>query len=260
MAIVLFILLGVLAGFLAGLLGVGGGLVIIPALFYIFQMLGFPQENLMQIAIGTTLASMIFNMLAAAISHHLHNNVLWEVVKKTGLGLVAGSVVGAFLAHLLSTSALKLIFAVFVALFGVYYLRQKKQREGSYPLPSSRTLKFLGLGVGTVSNILGIGGGTIMVPIFVAFKIPMKKAIGTSTAAGVIITTIGAIAYLLFGYKETHIPLTFGYIYFPAFGCIALTSFFAAPIGAHLIRKISISLLRRCFAWGLIVVGLMMLV
>lgn len=215
----------------------------------------------MQLAIGTSLASMVSNALSSTWSHHRAHDVLWSVFTRMALGLILGSMFGAYLGQHLSTFSLKLIFAAFALYMGVYFYRKKEPHEETHwLLPSPRLLDALGFGVGVISNLLGIGGGSLIVPALVACKIPMKKAVGTSAATGGLVTFMGALAYLFWGYGQTLYPHCLGYIYLPAFFVLTPTTFLIAPLGAKLTRRLPTVKLRRYFAILMVLIGLSMLV
>lgn len=253
-------LVGLLSGFVGGLLGISGGLIAVPCLFLMFTIQQLPTTDLMQLAIGTSLAAMVFNAISATYAHHLQKNVKWPLVKTMLPGLIMGCIAGAFLSDLFSTVMLQIIFGVFVIAFGLYFYKHRKlPKLGPHPLLTEKRLRPVGFLVGTISNLLGIGGGTMMVPIFVGFKLPMKNAIGTSAATGFVISFVGAFAYLIFGLEETTIQYTLGYIYLPAFFILAITTFLAAPYGAKMAQRLHTDKLKKLFSLAMVVLGILML-
>lgn len=254
---IIIALMGLAAGFIGGLLGISGGLITVPCLFLVFSLQHFPTGDLMQLAIGTSLAAMVFNAISATYTHHRQKTVKWKLVKSMLPGLILGCIAGAFLSYLLSTTILQLIFGIFAVVLGLYLYRHHRLP----PITSHHeTLNPIGFGVGAISNILGIGGGTMFVPIFIGLKIPMKNAIGTSAATGVIVSLAGAISYLVFGWGETHYEHTWGYIYIPAFVILAITTFITAPFGAKMAERINSVKLKRLFSIALLALGVLMLV
>jgi len=250
--------IGAIAGLLAGLLGVSGGFITIPCLLLIFHFLDFPPIHLMQLAIGTSLAAMVFNTLTAAWSHQYHKVIRWDIVKSMTPGLILGCIVGAFIGHILPTKVLQMFFALFAIVLGIHFYRGTQWFKEARPLPSPGIWNGIGFGIGALSNVLGIGGGVLSVPVFTAYRLPMRNAIGSSAAAAFIITFIGAIGYLIFGLGETYYKYTVGYIYLPAFCVIAVTTFFAAPLGARLTHSIDVRSLKRLFAVVLFIIGISM--
>ncbi len=256
--ILLLIVIGAAAGLMGGLLGISGGIITVPALVYLFKYYGFPTVNLLQLAIGTSLAAMVFNALASMIAHQSKRAIQWSVVKKMLPGLVLGCLVGAYFAHMVPSTILELIFGLFAIILGVNFYRYQGFPLRPDKLPLSSHLNGLGFGVGALSNILGIGGGTMTVPLFVRLKLSLKSSIATSTATGFIITLIGAVAYLILGLGETYYESTLGFIYLPAFYILAPATFVTAPLGAKLSHAMNTDHLKKVFAICLIAVGALM--
>jgi uncharacterized membrane protein YfcA len=255
-----FAVVGIVAGVLAGLLGISGGIVTVPCLFFIFNAMDLAPGYTMQLAIGTSLAAMTFNGIAATLAHHHRGAVLWDVVKKMAPGLVLGAILGAQVADLLPETLLKIIFGAFLFVVGIYFLKRFKTHHGEHKLPKAIGLSTIGLGIGGLSSILGIGGGIITVPILIHYKVADKKAIACSAATGMIISFIGAFSFLYFGWNDTQISWTIGYLYLPAFFIIGIFSFLSAKYGVKLAYYLSDRLLRRIFALVIMAIGLFMMV
>lgn len=257
--VIAYAIVGTGAGILGGLLGITGGFVAIPCLLLIFHFIGLPTGYLMQLAVGTSLASMTFNALASTWAHHLRGNVMWSVVKKMSAGVVIGCLIGAILGAIVSSILVEMIFGLFAILMGIHYYRQKQLFKKNPAIPSTMKLNGIGLGIGMISTFVGIGGGPITMPMFSRYRISTGKAVGTSLALGFIISLFGAIAYLIVGLGETIYADTIGYIYIPAFIVLSITSFFAAPYGARLTTRLSPTKFKRIFGIALILVGIGML-
>jgi uncharacterized protein len=258
--VIIFALIGVIAGLLAGLLGISGGVVTIPLLVLVFTYLGFPEICMTQLAMGTSLAAMTFNAFSSTWAHHKKRNVFWDVVRSMSPGIVVGSILGAFIARQIDSTTLRLIFGIFEMLLGLYFLIPVKLHEGDHRLPGRWPLSWIGMGIGSLSSILGIGGGVVTVPTLMAFHVKPKKAVATSAATGLLISTIGASAYLLFGLsQDCGVQYSVGYLYLPAFIAISVSSFFAAPYGAKLAHILHPNWLRRIFAISLVIAGLLMI-
>ncbi len=258
--IIVCLIIGLAAGLLGGLLGVSGGIMTVPCLIYLFKFYGFPSVNLVQLAIGTSLAAMVFNAISSMRTHHKSGTVYWALVWRMLPGLVAGCLIGVYLGHLLPSTVLQLIFGSFAILLGTYFYFYKKLPDLGQPeLPSTSLLNSLGLLVGALSNILGIGGGTMTVPLFVKLKIPLKSSVATSTATGFIISFLGALGYLFLGLGQTYYEMTVGFIYIPAFIVLAITTFITAPFGARLAHRLQTDHLKKVFAICLVVIGSIML-
>ena len=254
-----YVVIGMGSGLLAGLLGMSGGVITVPCLLFVFTRLGFPPGELMQLAIGTSLAAMVFNALSSTYSHNKSGVVNWKLVRKMVPGLILGCIVGSYAGHILPNRVLQIIFAVFAILLGFYFFRhQELHHASSFSLPKNPILNSYGFGVGALSNILGIGGGTMTIPLFVSFKIPLKTSVATSAATGFITTLTGAISYLIFGLGETYYRHTFGYIYLPAFGILAVATFLAAPYGARMAHRMETDRLKKIFAISLFAVAIAM--
>jgi len=258
--LIAYALVGVVAGVIGGMLGISGGFITIPCLILIFHILDFPPVYMMQLAIGTSLAAMIFNSLAASWSHNRHGAVVKDVVKQSMLGLIVGTVVGAFFGHLLPARLLQMIFAACALLTAMYLFQRKTIKiEGrAKPISPGRWSAY-GLGIGAIASMIGIGGGILAVPVFAKCGMPIKKAVGTASVSSLVVSFFGALGYLAFGLGETYYPHTIGYIYLPAFAVLAVTTFLFAPLGAKLAHVVSNQMLTRIFALALLAVGILML-
>lgn len=258
--LILFALVGIVAGLIGGLLGISGGLITVPSLLFLFTYMDFPTAYVMHSAIGTSLASMVITSYASAKAHNTHGGVIRPLVKKLIPGLILGSILGAFIARKLTSTSLQYVFGLFVILLGIYLLlsRPKQTRDAPH-LPPGPLITVLGFLIAALSNILGLGGGSMVVPTLLAFRVTLRRAIGTSAVTGLIITTIGALSYLSFGYRIETTPLSLGYLYIPAFIMISVATFIAAPYGAKLTHHLPSPLLRRLFAVTLIATGVLML-
>ncbi len=255
-----FAAVGALAGTLSGLLGISGGMVTVPCLLFIFEWMGFPKEHLMQMAIGTSLASMVINACSSTWAHHIKLNVKWDLFKSMLPGVLFGSICGAFVAYLLPSNALEIFFGVVACGFAVYmWYSSVPHAEEKERLPNKLVLNTFSFGIAAFSNILGIGGGIMTVPVLLAYRVPMKKAVGTSAATTISISLVGAISYLYLGRGETSMPLTFGYLYLPAFAIISVASIFGAFFGTALSHRLPVPILKKIFAGCLLIAGLLMM-
>lgn len=253
----MYLMIGITAGFLSGLLGVGGGLVVVPALLLVFHLLKFFPGNLMQTAVGTALAAMIFTSGASAWAHRLGVN--GGLFKSLTPGLLLGSVLGAFIAHLLPTKQLQFIFGVFVFLFGTYLLLTANFKDIEADLhPSTLIMSIIGIFIGGLSSILGIGGGIITVPVLALFGTSFQHAISTSAATGFLIAVVGTLSFLFFGLKGGN-EHELGYIYMPAFLIIGVSAAFIAPIGAKYAYSTPTIILKRLFGIYQIVIGVLLI-
>ncbi len=257
MELIIFLAIGALAGFAAGLFGVGGGLVIVPILYVVFTQMGYDPAVVMHLALGTSLATIIVTSISSLMAHNKNGAVLWPVFKNLAPGLVVGSFLGAGIAGLLSREHLQLVIGVFV-IWVAYnmFMGAKKVVDENKALPSTAAQVAAGTGIGVASAIFGIGGGSLTVPYLNHSGVVMQKAVGTSAACGLPIAIAGALGFMFFGMKEqVNVPNTIGFIHIYAFFGISLMSFFTAKIGAKAAHILSPSMLKKCFAIMLFVVG-----
>jgi uncharacterized protein len=260
MEFILYALIGAIAGFLGGLLGIGGGLVVVPALLFSFHQMHFPDTYAMQIAVGTSLGAMLFTSASSAWAHYRQKGVSWNYVFLLAPGVILGAICGAISADYISSHSLRLIFAISVIIIGSTFILPAKQKETARVIPKNTLIMTaLGLFIGALSSLLGIGGGIITVPILTAMQMPIRNAISTSAAIGFVIAFIGALAFLFLGLRHPTDSGNLGYLYLPAFIGIGLTSCIAAPLGAKLAYTWPTDILRRIFGIVLIIAGLGMI-
>lgn len=257
MEFILFLLIGALAGFTAGLFGVGGGLVIVPILYVVFTQMGYDANVVMHLALGTSLATIIVTSISSLMAHHKNGAVLWPVFKNLAPGLVLGAFLGAGVAGLLSSNKLQLIVGIF-ALWVAYnmFTGAKKAINTKQKLPSTPKQMAAGAGIGIASAIFGIGGGSLTVPYLNYCGVVMQKAVGTSAACGLPIAIAGALGFMFFGVQDqVVIANSIGYIHIYAFIGISSMSFFTAKLGAKAAHALSPAMLKKCFAALLMTVG-----
>ena len=251
---------GAVAGILAGLLGIGGGLVIVPMLVFCLTRQGIPDHAIMHLALGTSMASIMFTAVSSFWSHHKRGAVNWIVVRRIVLGIFVGTFLGTFVAAELSTPILKGFFVVFLYYVGIQMITGKKPKPGRQ-LPKRTGMFGVGNLIGLVSSLVGIGGGTLSVPFMVWCNIPLHQAIGTSAAIGFPIAVAGTIGYIYNGLSATNLPeYTIGFVYLPALAGLIITSVLTAPIGVRLAHSLPVDKLKRFFAMLLLVVGTRMLI
>lgn len=252
--------LGVIAGFVAGLLGVGGGLIIVPILILIFQSKGFTPDIIVHLAIGTSLATIIFTSLSSIYAHHFqHKAVRWDIVKQLTPGIIIGALLGAVIADFISAVILQRFFGFF-ELFVAFQMALNLKAHASRTLPNKIGFLTAGTGIGSVSSIVGIGGGTLTVPFLVWCHVKMQQAVATSSACGLPIAVAGCAGFIVTGWNEAALPEnSIGYIYWPALLAIVISSIFFAPVGAWLAHRLSAEMLRRYFSLALFLLGIKML-
>ncbi len=259
MEFVIYALTGALIGVLSGLLGIGGGLIIVPVLLLLLGAHHFPAAHLMHVALGTSLATIIFTSLVSARAHHLHENVNWTVVRHISPGIVLGTLCGAWLAARMPTSGLKLLFVVFVFYVGTQLLLDFCPPP-TRTLPGRKALFAAGGLIGTLSSLVGIGGGSMTVPFLVCCNRHMREAVGTSAAVGFPIAVAGTLGYMLTGMHSSGMPpYSLGFVYLPAVLGITTASMLTAPLGARLAQILPVHLLKKLFALLLYAMGVKML-
>lgn len=247
--------IGIVAGTFAGLLGIGGGLVVVPALLFAFTSQGFTETLAMHLAIGTSLASICATSLASMHAHHTHKAVLWHHVATMIPGAFVGAIAGAMLAGLLPGAILRNIFGIFV------FIAAAQIGFGSNPpahrtFPGSLGANIASTIIGLISAFLGIGGGSMTVPFFMWCNIPVRQAVATAAAIGLPLAVSGTIGAAISGWgRMDSPPYASGFIYWPAFIGIILTSTIFAGLGAKLAHRLPTMLLRRIFAIFLCVIG-----
>jgi len=250
-----YLVLGCFAGLVAGLFGVGGGLIIVPALVFIFQQQHLATSGLMQLALGTSLATIIVTSLASILAHRQHGNIRWELFRLLSPGLIVGVFCGSWIAGQIDGDILRIGFAVFVTLVAIqigFEIRPHAQRQ----LPGKGELSFAGTIIGLVSALVGIGGGSMTTPYMLWNAVPIRQAIGTSAACGLPIALFGSLGYAITGLNASHLPQgSSGYIYWPAWFGIVTTSVLFAPLGARLTGTIPARTLKRVFALLLLLVA-----
>jgi uncharacterized protein len=254
----MYVALGGFVGVLAGLLGVGGGLVIVPVLTFIFTAQHLPDAHILHLALGTSLASIMFTSVSSLRAHHQRGAVDWMVVRRISLGIMAGTFGGSWVAAQLSTRFLKAFFVVFlyyVATQMLLNIKPKPHRQ----IPGLTAMFGVGGVIGGVSSLVGIGGGSLSVPFLTWCNVAIHRAIGTSAAIGFPIALAGAVGYVVNGLSAQLPPYSLGFVYLPALAGIATASIVTAPVGAKLAHTLPVDKLKKIFALLLIVMGTKML-
>ncbi len=251
--------LGAFAGTLAGLFGVGGGLVIVPVLVLLFAGAGIAPEVIVHLAVGTSLATIVFTSLSSVYAHHRRGAVRWELVLQLAPGIVVGAWLGAVVADFLPGHNLRIVFGVFELLVALQ-MGVNLRASPEHRLPARTGMGLAGAVIGFVSAVVGIGGGTMTVPYLQWCSVAMRHAVATSAACGLPIALAGATGFLFSGWSNEALPpYSSGYIYWPAFGGIVLFSVLFAPLGARLAHKLPAAQLKRFFALFLALLGIRML-
>jgi len=259
LALASFLALGLMAGLLAGMLGIGGGVVIVPALIWIFQRDGLSPEIIPHLAIGTSLASIVFTSLSAVWAQQKRRAIDWPVVRLLAPATLLGGFASGYLAGFIPAAMLKAFFAIFLLFVGTQFVLDWKP-AAHWRLPGRGGLWGLGLGIGSLSALLGIGGGNITVPLLHACNLDLKRAIAISTALGFPIALFGAAGFLLSGWGHALLPpSTLGYVSLPALAAIAGAAILTAPLGVRLAHDLPVKRLKRIFGVLVLAISLRML-
>ncbi len=252
--------LGCCTGFLAGLLGIGGGLVLTPFLTMILAGTVVPENVAVHVAIATSLATIVFTSASSVRAHAHRGAVLWNIVLAGAPGILLGSILGAQITGYLSNFAISLVFGAFV-MFSALRMFFGKNSKATRELPNNFGIAVAGTAVGGISSLVGAGGGFISVPLMSACNVPIHKAVGTSAALGFPIAFAGSIGYILSGWNLPGMPeYCLGYLYLPALFSVAACSVMTAPLGARVAHSINTKPLKRIFASLLFVLSGYMLI
>ena len=256
MLYVCFVIAGAFAGLSAGLFGVGGGMIIVPVLVWIFTVYAFPPEVITHLAIGTSLATIAVTSLSSLMAHNRRGGVRWEVWRHMAFGLVIGSLVGAGVADMIDGQMLQVIIGAGALLMALKMLFLSNKEQLDRPLPHAGVQFGAGTGIGLASSIFGIGGGSLTVPFLNWSGLPMWQSVGTSAACGLPIALAGAAGFAWFGQDVVSMPEgTIGFIHITGFLCISVASFAMAKVGAKLAHVLPALTLKRAFGVLLLFAG-----
>ena len=254
-----YLLLGSFAGLVAGLLGVGGGLIIVPVLSWLFVQQGINSSVVVHLAVGTSLATIIFTSISSVRAHHKHGAVQWPVFFNITPGIIIGALLGAAIARYMPSKVLSGFFGIFEILVAIQMAFSIKP-HASRSLPVRWVVSSVGVVIGGISAIVGIGGGTMTVPYLAWCNVEMRKAVATSAAVGLPIAISGAIGFTLAGWNNPDIPASsWGFVVPEAFTGIVVASVLFAPLGAWLAHRIPALILKKIFALFLLLLGIKML-
>ncbi|TAG82243.1 MAG: sulfite exporter TauE/SafE family protein [Betaproteobacteria bacterium] len=257
--LVAYLALGAFVGFLAGLLGIGGGMILVPFLVLVFQAQGFPFETKMQVILATSMATIIFTSFSSVRAHQAKGAVNWNVVLNMSPGILLGALVGTRIVSMLSTQFLAVFFTCFLFYTGTQMLLNFKPKA-SRVLPGRAGLFAAGVVVGVLSALVGAGGGFFSIPFLTWNNVPIHNAVGTSAALGFPIAVFTTIGNIWNGWNMPNVPQpSLGYVYLPALFGIAFASVFTAPFGARLAHRLPVATLKRILAVMLYLLALRML-
>lgn len=251
-----YILLGAVAGLIAGTFGLGGGIIIVPTLIFTFTYLNFPVELLTHIAVGTSLSTILFTSLSAIYVHHKKGAINWSLASKLSIGMLFGGLIGAYFAEFFTGERLQQIFALY-SLTVALQMWFSWQPKAAFVLPQKMGLAALGSSIGMVSGLFGIAGGSLVVPMLTLYRVKITEAIATSAVTGFPIALSGTLGYLIMGWNNSALPdNSVGYIYLPATLGIIISSTIFAKLGAKLTHSLDAQKLKKAFSIILLLVAL----
>lgn len=256
-----YLLTGAFVGFFAGLLGIGGGLIIVPILITVFTAQDFPADRIIHLALGTTMAAIIFTSAASLRTHHQHRAVDWQIVRNITPGIFLGTFGGAALASSMTGQLLSIIFVIFIFYAATQMLLQFRPSP-IFQLPGKIGMLAAGSIIGALSSLVAIGGGLLTVPFLTLCKIKLQHAIGTAAAIGFPIALAGTVGYIANGYlqPETLPDHSLGYVYLPALFWLVSASMLTAPLGARFTHSTKTAIIRTIFVVLLYSLGIRMLI
>lgn len=241
-------LLGAFVGFFAGLLGVGGGGIMVPVLTSLFVAQGFGSGAVVHLALGTSMAAIVLTSLSSLRAHHNHGAVRWEIVRFITPGILIGTFGATFIASRVASRPLAVFFVIFMSYVALQMLINVKPKP-SRELPGPIGLSGVGVGIGGVSALVAIGGGSLSVPFMTWCNVKVHHAIGTSAAIGLPIALAGTLGYLVNGWGDASMPrYSLGFIYLPALALVGAVSIVTAPLGAKLAHRLPVATLKKIFA------------
>ncbi|MEH6451539.1 MAG: sulfite exporter TauE/SafE family protein [Psychromonas sp.] len=251
----IYLLVGAIAGVIAGIFGIGGGIVIVPSLIFTFSYLDFSTNVITHLAIGTSLSTIIFTSLSAIYSHSKKVSIDWSLALNLSLGMIVGALLSAVFADNIPALLLQRGFAVFAVLIALQ-MWFSWSPKASLSLPSALYCKLIGTIIGLISGLFGIAGGSLVVPVLTLFSIKLHQAIATAAVTGFPIAIAGALGYILMGWSNSQLPeYSFGYVYLPATLGIILTSTIFAKLGVKISHNLSPTKIKKSFSILLLVVA-----
>ena len=256
---IVYLLMGLFVGFFAGLLGIGGGLILVTLMVYLFTVQGFPADRLLHLALGTSITSIVFTSISSLRAHHKHGAVRWDILRAAVPGLIVGTLLGTVVADQLQSKYLAIFFVIFVYCSAVQMFADVKPKP-TRQLPGKAGVSVVAVIVGIVSSLVGVGGGVMTIPLMSLCNVPMRQAIGTSAALGLPIAVAGTVGFIVTGLGKDHLPaLSLGYVYLPALIGIVIGTFVTVPWGAKMAHSMPVTTLKKIFAVILFILATRML-
>lgn len=259
--IIYYLLLGLFVGYFSGLLGIGGGFIMVPVLVFLFDAQDISLHNTLHLALGTSIATILFTSVSSAYHHHTHHAVNWNMVRIISPGILLGTALGAAIVAYIATLYLTIFFIVFVYFSATQMLLGYKP-DASREYPGRWAVTLAGMVIGALSSIVSIGGGVLSVPYLLWHKLPLSHAIATSAAIGFPIACGGTLGYIVTGYlRGVDLPeASIGYVYLPALLCLVLGTLLTVPFGAKTTHRIPLDKLKQIFSLVLFVLASLMLI
>lgn len=256
---IVYLLMGLFVGFFAGLLGIGGGLILVTLMVYLFTVQGFPEDRILHIALGTSITSIVFTSISSLLAHHKHGAVRWDIVRAAVPGLIVGTLLGTLVADQLKSKYLAIFFVIFVYYSAIQMFVNAKPKP-SRQLPGRLGLNLASVLIGVLSALVGVGGGIMTIPLMSMCNVPMRNAIGTSAALGLPIAVAGTLGFVVTGLGKDHLPpFSVGYVYLPALIGIVIGTLITVPWGAKMAHTLPVSRLKKIFAVILFILATRML-
>jgi uncharacterized membrane protein YfcA len=256
---IVYLLMGLFVGFFAGLLGIGGGLILVTLMVYLFTLQGFPADRILHMALGTSITSIVFTSISSLRAHHRHGAVRWHIVRMAVPGLIIGTLLGTLVADQLKSKYLAIFFVIFVYYSAVQMFVNAKPKA-SRQLPGRTGMTIASMVIGVLSALVGVGGGVMTIPLMSMCNVPMRNAIGTSAALGLPIAVAGAIGFIATGLGKDHLPpFSVGYVYLPALIGIVVGTLVTVPWGARMAHTMPVARLKKIFAVILFILATRML-
>jgi uncharacterized protein len=254
-----YLLMGLAVGLFAGMLGIGGGVILVPVMVLMFTAQGFPADRILHLALGTSLCSIVFTSISGVRAHQSRGAVRWDIVRSIAPTMVIGVLAGTLIADRIASRYLAMFFVAFVYYAATQLILDLKPHP-SRQLPGRAGMATTGLAVGAISSWVGVGGGVITIPLMALCNVPIRHAIGTSSALGLPIAISGALGYIATGWGKDHLPaMSLGYVYLPALIGIVVGTFVTVPWGAKLAHNLPVTALKRIFAVVLYILATRML-
>ena len=260
--LLIYLASGCIVGFLAGLLGIGGGSVMVPVLSMVFASRGYSGDHVVHMALATSMATIIPGGFMSARTHHQHQVIDWQIVRNMLPGILVGTFCGAVMAHASSTAFLKGFFVAFICFLAVQMLfdfSKVLSAKAAKPTPGKVALSLFGVLMGVISSFAGIGGAVLSIAFLLWCGLTMHGAIGTAAALGVPLAVAGSIGFVVTGLSDKTLPeWSLGYVYLPAMVSIAATSMLMAPVGARLAHRLPVAALKKVFIVLLVALAIKM--